>query len=447
MTRESPNSTDAEMYLLACCFDDPAVVGKCVSGGVMPESFYDPKHRTVFTVMLDLYLNQKPCEPYVVAEELKNRRELEPMGGIAFILQISGRYGSPIQAPLFIESIRQKATLRRVIKESEAAIERCHAVTTDFTEAMAEIESSVTRATGSGHEVSEPTMQQVAKELHAELLLPKEQRKAVAPGLSWGLIDLDMTCGRLMPGALVVLAGMPSSGKSALADQVAWNSAGKLGQTTLIFTYEMSKRDKAVRIAQQQSRLNYDQFDGAPCEMQDSFARATKAVMDCKNLHVFERDVTVNRLLARVRAFASRGKVGLIVVDFLQYLSRLEPTIGKERTDEKLGRLTAAAKQIAGECGCPIMLLSSLNRSAYADGERPTMAGLKNSGEIESDADQLGILHWPKQDPAGTEQDPHDSMQSRFYVEFNQEKGRNKGVATVGLTFDRKITRFDNYSR
>lgn len=447
MTREHPNSPDAEICLISCCFTDRDVLSRCIVGGIRPDSFYEQKRAAIFGVMIDLYLAQKPCEPYVVAEELARRREFESIGGMPYLAEITGRYVTSAQAEYFIETVRQKATLRRVIREAVGAIERCHQVTTDFNQAMAEVGEAVTRAAASGSETAEPTMQQVAKELHAELLLPPAQRKAQAPGVSWGLVDLDRTCGMLMPGALVVLAGMPSSGKSALADQVAWNTAGKLGLTTLIFTYEMSKRDKAIRIAQQQSRLNYDQYDAGMPDRQSEFVKATKAVMDCKNLHVFERDVNANRLIARVRAFASRGKVGLIVVDFLQYLSRLEPTIGKERTDEKLGRLTAAAKQIAGECGCPILLLSSLNRSAYADGERPTMAGLKNSGEIESDTDQLGILHWPKQDPAGTEQDPHDSMQSRFYVEFNQEKGRNKGVATVGLTFDRKCTRFDNYSR
>lgn len=446
--KELPNSPEAEIHLLACCFNDRDVVSRCIVSGILPESFYDPKRRAFFSAILGLYLEQKPCEYIVVAQYLQNRGELDKNGGVELLIEISGRFTTTAQAAYFIETVREKATLRQIIRASELSVERCYAVVGDFPEAIAEITESITRAAASGQDNAEPTMQQVAKEFHAELLLPKEQRLAQAPGLSWGLLDVDLTCGVMMPGSLVVLAGMPSTGKSALADQTAWNAAHKLKQTTLIFTYEMTKRDKAVRIAQQQSRLNYENFDAAPREMQARFIESAKAVMDCKHLHVFERDTSVNRLVARTRAFASRGKVGLVVVDFLQYLSRLEPTIGKERTDEKLGRLTTACKQLASECGCPVMILSSLNRSAYADGKRPDMAGLKNSGEIESDADQLLIIHWPSVDPiTNEEQDTKDPLRSRFYVELNQEKGRNKGVKQLGVHFDRKSTRFDNYAR
>lgn len=447
MIRELPNSPEAEISLLSCCFNDLETISRSIVGGIRPDSFYDQKRSEIFAVVLDLYLAQKPCEVYVVAEEMNLRRKLDPIGGIAFIAEIASRFITTAQAGYFIQVLREKAALRRVIRESERAVERCYAVTTDFSEAMAEIASGVASATGSGNETAEVTFQQVGKELHDEMNLPKDQRKAQDPGMSWGLLDLDLSCGKMLPGALVVLAGMPSTGKSALADQTAWHNAQK-GHTVLIFTYEMTKRDKAIRIAQQQSRLNYDNFDEAPVDRQREFIKATKAVADCKNLHVFERDTSANRLIARTRAFAARGKVGLVVVDFLQYLSRLEPTIGKERTDEKLGRLTAASKQLASECMCPVMLLSSLNRGAYADKKRPTMDGLKNSGEIESDADQLGILHWPETNPlTGSDQDPHDQILSRFYVEFNQEKGRSKGVKTVGISFDRTCTRFDNYTR
>jgi replicative DNA helicase len=447
IARTLPNSLDAEENLLSCCFIDSDVIGKCVIGGIRADSFYEEKHAVVFGIILGLYNAQKPADPYIVAEELRASGNLDAFGGMPFLIQISKAQSTHAQAVYFIKRLRELATLRQVIRSATSAVERCYDTNGDFNETMTEIADSISRATSTGDSIEEETMQAVARQLLSEVEMPMELRKAKAAGVPWGLIDLDAACGNLDPGTLTVLAGMPSAGKSALADQVAWGAAAK-GKNTLIFTYEMTKRDKAIRIAQQVSRLNYDQFDAAPTDRKIAFTEAVRAIMDCKSLHVFERDVSVNRLVARCRAFSSRSKVGLIVVDFLQYLARLESTIGRERTDEKLGRLTAGVKQIAKECNCPALLLSSLNREGYKDGIRPTLASLRSSGEIESDADVVGILHWPESDPITKQvQDPKDSGQSRFYVEFNQEKGRSKGVHQVGLSFDRRSTRFDNYSR
>lgn len=446
IARELPNSVDAEAGLLGCCFVDSDVVARCIMGGIKDASFYDTRHQMVFSIIVELYMGQRPIDTWVVMEELRTRRQLDQVGGIPFITQISGSQATTAQAPYFIEKVRELATLRDVIRAATEAVEKCYAFTGEFHEVVSEIGDAISRAAGSGGGEAEETIQVVAKKLLVEIETPKDIRKSKAPGVSWGLIDLDNSCGKLDPGTLTVLAGMPSTGKSALADQVAWRAATK-SENALIFTYEMTKRDKAIRIAQQVSRLNYEQFDTAPMDRRIEFTSSVRAIMECKSLHVFERDTSVNRLVARCRAFASRAKVGLVIVDFLQYLARLEPTIGRERTDEKIGRLTAALKQVAKDCDCPTLLLSSLNRDGYKDGNRPTLASLRSSGEIESDADVVAILHWPTTDPVtGTAQDPHDTH-GRFYVEFNQDKGRSKGVHQVGLSFDRRSTRFDNYQR
>lgn len=449
LARTLPNSEEAERMVLACCMLDGAeVVARCVLAGITPLSFYAEAHVIVFEHILGLYGAQKSTDVHVVAEALKTAKQLDQIGGYAMMSQISDAAPTQVQLGYFIEKVKEAATLRAVIRTCTAAVEECYNFTGGIEELTGGINARVSAATGSGSDQSEESFQATAKALLVEVTTPAVERKQTVGEVPWGLIDIDRSCGRMQPGNLVVVAGMPSTGKSALADQVAWANAA-VGVETLIFTYEMSKRDKAVRIAQQVSRLNYDQLQGAPIDRKRSFVDSVRMISDCKNLHVFERDISVNRLVSRVRAFTNRGKkIGFIVVDFLQYLARLEPQIGRERTDEKIGRMTAALKQTARECECPVMLISSLNRDGYRDGARPTLASLRSSGEIESDADVVAILHWPKSDPnSGVEQDPHDSMQSRFFVEFNQEKGRSKGVHAVGLSFDRQATRFENYIR
>ena len=445
--RTLPHSIADEEHLLAYCFIDGAeALARCVFFGISPLSFYDSRHGIIFDIMLDLYLKQRAISADTVASELKQKKQFDAVGGYSFILQCSQSIPTTSEAVFFIERVKALATRRGIILACNSAVEECYSSTEEIDELATKVSQRVNAATDGVADKSEESFQESAKQIHAELSLPPSQRPKNTGEVQWGLVDIDRGCGRMQPGNLVILAGMPSTGKSALADQIAWGCAAT-GKEVLVFTYEMTKREKAIRIAQQVSRLNYDQFDASPRDMQTRFLDAAAMIRDCKNLHVYERDITVNRLVSRVRSFKSKGKkIGLIVVDFLQYLSRLEPQIGKERTDEKIGRLTAALKKLAGECECPVLLLSSLNREGYKDGNRPTMASLRASGEIESDADVIGILHWPKKWPNGDEQDPKDSGQNTYFVEFNQDKGRTKGVHQIPLVFARQATRFENYT-
>ncbi len=448
VSRSLPHSIEAEEFTLSVCLlDGNDIMARCVIAGISPLSFYVPGHAIIFEVLSDLYNAQKPISVDILAEELKTRKQLDAVGGYAFLSQVSSRMPTTAQAGVYIGKVKEYATLRGIIRAATSAVEECYNFTGDIEHLTAQIGDRVGRAIGTGDAEAEETMQEAARKIVVEITTPQVERKKPVGEVSWGLVDIDHQCGKMQAGNLVVLAGMPSTGKSALADAVAWLNATK-GSETLLFTYEMTKREKAIRIAQQNSRLNFDLLNQAPADMRLNFVTEMRAISECKTLHVFERDVTVNRVVARSRSFLNRGKkIGLIVVDFLQYLARLEPTIGRERTDEKIGRMTAALKQIARECECPALMLSSINREGYREGNRPTMANLKASGEIESDADVVAILHWPKVTPAGDEQDSHDGSQNTFFVEFNQDKGRSKGVQQVGLTFDRQITKFSNFIR
>lgn len=445
--RTLPHSPEAEERLLSCCLlDGNDAVTRCITGGITPFSFYLQANQELYALIHQLYVAQKPIDVAVLYIELQKINRLEIVGGMRFLSHLEALLPTTAQTPYYIDKVREMAVIRSVIAACSSSLEECFSFDGDLGVLTTKIGERVNRALGQTGEKAEPTFQRVAKELHEEVSAPALTVKKPTGEVSWHLIDVDRACGLMQPGNLVVVAGMPSTGKSALADLVAWKTA-EAGKETVIFTYEMTKREKAVRIAQQISGINYDQLEMIPRDYRQQFVAATQKIMQCNRLHVFERDISTARMTARARSLSQSGKkIGLIVVDFLQYLARLEPQVGRERTDEKIGRITAAAKQMARDEGCPVMMLSSLNRDGYKDGNRPTMASLRASGEIESDADVIAILHWPKTMPNGSPQDPHDSTQSRFFVEFNQEKGRSKGVHQIGLIFDRKATRFQNFT-
>ncbi len=439
-----PHSPEAEKHLLACCLiDGQDVVSRCLMAKISAASFYVPAHGIVYDAILDLYGRQKPISISVLAEELKTSRTLDSVGGYAYLAEISASIPTTVQATYFIEKVREQATLRAFIRSRTASVEDAYNFSGDIDGFLSEATAKEGRVTADSSGQDEVSVQEEARDLITELRLPKDQRKGSVGLISWSIPDLDRRCGQMAPGDLIVLAGPPSSGKSALADQVIW-AAARCEVTTLLFSYEMSRRKKVIRIAQQEARMNIKDFDGSPKDRQFGFLGAIQRIADCPHLHIFQRDTTLARLEARVRAIHQRKPVGLIIVDFLQYLARLEPLVNKERTDERIGRITASLKSLGASCGCPVMLLSSMNREGYKTGAAPGMANLKASGEIESDADVVMLLNWPKTNPrTGAEQDPHDEMQNSFYVEAKQEKGRDTGVHMVPLMFNRNWTRFE----
>jgi replicative DNA helicase len=448
LDRVLPHSADAEAHIIACCLlDGNESIARVIGGGVNGDSFYNPQNRLLWATIADLWRSQPPVTIETLAAELQGKRLFETVGGYRRLMEITSGTPTTTHISFFTEKLLENQRLRDVIKASTAAIEKAYAFTGDLDSYLAEVSADFSRATGATAEAEE-RVQTVAGKLADEVdEMARTGKTPARKEASWGLLDLDQICGPMYAGELVVLGGRPSTGKSALADQVAWITAAKQGGDVVMFTYEMTKREKVIRIAQQLTGINYNGLTRAPKADVHRFTEAVRKVQNCPRLHVIERDTSVSRMVARCRLMASRGPLDLIVVDFLQYLARLEPMIGKERTDEKIGRITAALKDLARECNCPVLMLASLNREGEKENRPPRMSDLRASGEIESDADVIALLHWPMTTPDGQTQDPHEHGQNLFYVDFSQEKGRNKGVHQVGLHFNRSATKFQNYIR
>lgn len=447
--RNLPHSLEAEESHLSCCFlDGTDVIPKSIMAGITPSSYYESRHSVIFRVLLDLYAAGKPTDVSVVAEELKKTRELDSIGGYSFLTQVSSRIPTTAQAGYFIEKVREQATLRALIRSRTGSVEDCYAFSGEIDQFLAELTAKEAAVTANGSNLSESSVPEVARALLDDLSKPQGERMGTQGLVSWGIREIDERCGKMAPGDLAILAGMPSSGKSALADQSAWDCA-RSGKQAVMFSYEMSPRKKVVRIAQQIARINIKQYDSVPMDKKLEFTEAVRQIAANPNLHIFEHDNTVNKLSARCRTIHQKQPVGLIIVDFLQELAEMEPPISKsERTDERLGRICTMVKKLGRELNCPALILSSLNREGYKPGAIPSMAHLRSSGGIESKADIVAMLYWPEENPrTGQAQDPMDTSQNIFYAEFRQAKGRDNGVAMQPLMFTRTATRWDACSR
>src|SRR3954469_13967205 len=146
--RTLPHSLEAEEYLLSCCLLDGAdVISRCLEARIRPESFYDSKHGIIYERLLDLYNRREPIDVSVVAEDLKAAKQLDTIGGYAFLTQVSSRIPTTAQAGYFIDKVREQSLLREIIRSATGAVEDCYNFSGDIDEFAVEVRAKIASAT------------------------------------------------------------------------------------------------------------------------------------------------------------------------------------------------------------------------------------------------------------------------------------------------------------
>jgi replicative DNA helicase len=173
-----------------------------------------------------------------------------------------------------------------------------------------------------------------------------------------------------------------------------------------------------------------------------AFIDSIKEVQANKKIHIYDRDRTLAQLTARIKAFHQIKPIKGIVIDYLQ---RYDPQQDRGETrDVAIGRMTMAIKDAAIECGIPIVLLAQISRSVERENREPMLSDLRESGNIEQDADRVIFLDAPTNTPDGSTQDLNDGAVRRIFVNAIQAKGRGEGQDRVGMMFNRPITSFES---
>ncbi len=442
--RMLPHSIEAEEYLLSCCFlDGLDVVSRCLESRISSTSFYVPAHRTIFEKLEELYNKQAPIDIAVVAEELKLSRQIDEIGGFAFLTQIANRIPTTAQASYFIEKVRENALLRDLVRMATGAIEQCYEFSGGIDQFVDTIEQQLfavtqNRTSESARPMKEPTREAM------NVITKMMMKKGELTGVSSGFKDLDQFTFGFQRQEMIVLAARPSMGKTSLAlnfaEAAAMPKRGE-GVPVLIFSLEMASSQLALRMLCSRARVNMKLMrDGLlsknGAEQQelvkaaDEFSKAPILIDDSSHL-------TIMTLRAKARRLSSRQKFGLIVVDYLQLIAPTDPQTPRE---QQVAEISRGLKGLAKELDVPVLVLSQLNRSAEKENRTPKLSDLRESGSIEQDADVVLMLARPK--------DAEDKFQvAADSAELIVAKQRNGPVGELKLTFLREITRFENYTQ
>jgi len=440
--RSLPHSLEAEEYLLSCCLLDGAdVLSRCLEARIRPESFYDPKHGIVYERLIDLYNRQAPIDVSVVAEDLKTARQLDQIGGYAFLLQVSNRIPTTAQASYFIEKVREQSLLREIIRSATGAVEDCYGFTGGIDEFVDQIETKIfsvtqNRVSESAKQMREPTREAM------NVITKMMMKKGELTGVSSGFKDLDQMMWGFQRQEMIVLAARPSMGKTSLALNIAEAAAMPKKGTpvaVLIFSLEMGASQLALRMLCSRARVNMKLLrDGLLSKNGEEQNRLLEAADEFSKAPIFIDDsssISIMQLRAKARRIHSRTPLGFIMVDYLQLLSPTDPKVPRE---QQVAEASRGLKAIAKELDLPVLVLSQLNRSSEKDNRTPKLSDLRESGSIEQDADVVLMLARPR--------DADEKFQvAADSAELIVAKQRNGPVGELKLTFLRDITRFENF--
>src|SRR5688572_9774854 len=311
--RTLPHSLEAEEYLLSCCLLDGAdVVSRCLEARIRPESFYDSKHGIVFERLLDLYNRQAPIDISVVAEELKTARQLDQIGGYAFLTQVSSRIPTTAQAGYFIEKVREQALLREIIRSATGAVEDCYGFSGGIDEFVDQIETKIfsvtqNRVSESAKQMREPTREAM------NVITKMMMKKGELTGVSSGFKDLDGFMYGFQKTEMIVLAARPSMGKTSLALNFAEAAAlPKKGPPVgvLIFSLEMGASQLALRMLCSRARVNMKLLrDGLLSKNGEEHTKLLEAADEFSKAPIYIDDssaISIMQLRAKARRIHSR---------------------------------------------------------------------------------------------------------------------------------------------
>ncbi|MDD3181140.1 MAG: replicative DNA helicase [Opitutaceae bacterium] len=445
--RSPPHSLEAEEHVLSCCLlDGSESIARCLEARLTPEAFYAPANRLLFEVITALYQKTPPVTMEMLAEELRTRRQLDAIGGFAYLMQVTSKIPTTAHASYFIGKVREKHLLRELVKAATGAVEECYNFTGGIEEFVDKVEADLFRVTQDRVSDAAQPMQATVKEANAVIAKLKE-RSGELTGVATGFTDLDRMTFGLQRSEVIVLAARPSMGKTALALNIAEHAAiprrPNLAPTpALVFSLEMSASSLAMRMLCSRSGVRFSRIREG-FQDNDDMNKLGQASRELAAAPIFIDDsssLTIMELRAKARRLYAKQKLGLIIVDYLQLLSPSDARVPRE---QQVAEASRGLKALAKELELPVLVLSQLNRSSEKEERKPRLSDLRESGSIEQDADVVLMLSKPKD----VRDDGDDSQVAGNVAELIVAKQRNGPVGDFKLTFLRDITRFENYTQ
>lgn len=434
--RTPPNSVEAEQAILGALLIHNGALD-LVADVLRESDFYLDSHRRIYRHIAALVMAGKPADVVTVADVIELAGETDQTGGLPYLAEIANATPSAANARGYANVVADRA-LRRALMT--AAIEIEQSVHQSTGPALSVIDAAQARVmalaedrlSAGDPEPIQPAITDVLNDLEEALA-----RGEPICGMKTGFIDLDNKTNGLHPGNLVIIAGRPSMGKTALALNIAEHVAVQDGKVVLVFSMEMTRKELAVRNLASVGGVLLDNLRTGRLTDQD-WERMTVALGKLHEARLIV-DETGGLTLGRLRAKARRvmrkyGQLDLIVVDYMQLM---EDDGGRQTRNDEITAISRGLKAVAKELHCPVIALSQLSRKVEErNNKRPIMSDLRESGAIEQDADVILMMY-------REEYYNHDT-QDKGLAEVIIGKQRNGPTGDLRLGFEGEYSRFRN---
>lgn len=438
LDRMPPHSLEAERSILGSILLVPELCDEIVLL-VSPDDFYADPHRRIFAHLVEMHNEVLRIDENLLRERLRAAGEFEAVGGHTYIFELVEAVASPATAPELARIVREKATLRKLIHASTEILRDSFDPTQEPRELLSRAEEKIFLILDQrgGTQISE--FQDVLLEA-CDRIDARIKRGAGISGLATGYQDLDIKTGGFHGSELLILAGRPSMGKTALAANIAEHVAIKEKVGTLFVSLEMSKLELAERMMCSQARINGHKLRNGFARPEDQKA-IVKVCSEMSGAPLYIDDSpsrNVTEISATARRLKHRQGLGLIVIDYLQLI---EPDNQRDQRQEQVAKIARRLKGMARELNVPILCLAQLNRQAeQAKDNKPRLSHLRESGAIEQDADVVMFVH--REEYYCTNQEDKDAVKGQ--AELILAKQRNGPIGTVPLTFLDEFARFES---
>ena len=433
--RLPPQNREAERCVLGSMLRDNGAIADLLLI-LRAEDFYADANQKIFRGIVDLYNRSHPVEAGLLADVLRERQQIEDVGGYAYLGQLLDAAPTAATAVYYARIVRERSLVRQVA-HTAADIAR------DAYDQVTPAEELLEAATRKFLEIAQTGIADRTADA-AELVSDACDRydaratRGGAVGIPSGFLDLDELTAGFQAGQLTVLAARTSVGKTCLAANIACNVALREDIPVLFFSLEQTREELIDRICCSEADIDSHKFRLGRLDREElrRFADAA-ARLRTAPLHVNDTPGQgMTRITANARRSRLRHGVRLVIVDYLQII---EPDSRRVQRYEQVGAISARLKTLARELQIPVIALAQLSRAAE-EGREPRLSDLRESGNIEFDADLVLLMHCAEASKDGAEGRPSPVG----VIGVNIAKQRNGPVGKLELVFRRAFQRFEN---
>ncbi len=440
MARKEPQNLDAEINALGCAFLNKEALDK-VCEELTSSMFYDEKNAKIFEVLSSLRNKEIAIDITTVTNELeKNGNGLSTVGGYSYLTEVIDSVATPANINYYINIIFEKFILRTLINKSSNIIEECYDESEDLNSIVENAEKSILEV-NSGRMVKEiKPIQEVLVKAQQELEFLAKNGGDVT-GVPTGFYDLDKRTTGFHGNELIIIAGRPGMGKSALAINMATNMAVNYKKSIALFNLEMGSTQIVNRMLSSVGQINSQKLRTGKLDHTDwkKYNETLSLLADTKFFIDDTPGITVSEIRSKCRRLKNSDKgLDCIIIDYLQLISSSNKYSG-QRTNE-VSEISRDLKKLAMELEVPVIALAQLSRGVeQREDKRPLMSDLKESGSIEQDADIVMFLYCDDYYKFKSKDRPQLSP-----TELIISKHRSGGTGTIDLIFERTYTNFKN---